>query len=263
MNSHPFFTIDDKKTPVIAFALHDGHFIDGNLRRYLLLDEQGRAREEDPYTGYMIADLPVSKVVVHTSRFQLDLNRTKDKAVYLKPEDAWGLNVWNDLPLRVIRKLHKDYDWFYKSVAALIEAAIKKHGCFFILDVHSYNHLREHPFTEADVERHPEINMGTAYNSKSRKELCDRFTGFFAESRVLGHKIDARQNVIFKGGAFARWVIANYGSYGAVCSIEFKKTFMNEWTGIADIPYINRLKQLLELSVSFLYKEINNKNTEI
>lgn len=262
MSSHPFFTIDDKATPVIAFALHDGHFIDGSLRGHLLLDEQGRAREEDPYTGYMIADLPVSKVVVHISRFQLDLNRTKDKAVYLQPEDAWGLNVWSNLPLHLIKKLHKDYDLFYNAVAAVIEAAIKKYGFVFILDVHSYNYRRETPFTEADATAHPEINMGTAYNRKKWQGLCSRFTNFFSEADVLGYKIDARQNIIFKGGAFARWIIENYGEYSAVFSVEFKKTFMDEWTGIAHIPHINRLKQLLGLSVDFLYHEIKKEKTQ-
>ena len=258
--SPPFFSIDDKATPVIAFALHDGHFIDNTLHDYLLLGEQGRSREEDPYTGYMIADLPVSKVVVHTSRFQLDLNRTKDKAIYLKPEDAWGLNVWNDLPVGAIRKLHKDYDLFYDAVAGIIEAAIKEHGCFFILDVHSYNHRRENPYTEADALTHPEINMGTAYNGKKWQGLCNRLTNFFAKADALDHKTDARQNIIFKGGAFARWVIEHYGEYGAVFSVEYKKTFMDEWTGIANIPHINGLKQLLALSVGFLSKEIKSRN---
>ena len=262
MNRHSFFTVNDRDTPVIAFALHDGHFIDDDLRAYLLLDEQGRSREEDPYTGYMIADLPVSNVLVHTSRFQLDLNRTKDKAVYQKPEDAWGLNVWNNLPSPCIKRLHENYDLFYSTVATLFEAAIKKYDRFFILDVHSYNYLREGPFKDADITGHPEINIGTAYNREKWKGLCDRLTGLFADAAVLDHKIDARQNIIFKGGAFAQWVIEKYGEYGAVFSIEFKKTFMNEWTGIANIPHINRLKQLLGLAVSFLNKEINSKIQE-
>ncbi|MCH5717488.1 N-formylglutamate amidohydrolase [Niabella hibiscisoli] len=91
------FTIVNRNTPILAFALHDGHEIDDALRPYLLLDEQGRAREEDPYTGYMISELPVTTILVHGSRFQLDLNRTKEKSVYAKPEDAWGLKVWNGL----------------------------------------------------------------------------------------------------------------------------------------------------------------------
>ncbi len=252
------FTIVNRGTPILAFALHDGHWIDESLREYLLLDEQGRAREEDPYTGYMIAGLPVTTVTVHTSRFQLDLNRVKDKSVYAKPEDAWGLNVWNELPHAAIKALHTRYDAFYTNVRLLIEEAIKEHGRFCILDVHSYNHRRESPFKEADKETHPEINLGTFYNNEKWFGLCDSYNSFLSGSVISGRQTDARQNIIFKGGAFAQWAAEQFGDYGAILSIEFKKTFMNEWTGIADIAHVNQLKELLMLSVSFLQKEIQN-----
>ena len=254
------FTIVNRKTPLLAFALHDGHWIDEFLRGYLLLDEQERAREEDPYTGYMIADLPVTTVLVQTSRFQLDLNRVKDKSVYAKPEDAWGLNVWNELPPTAIKALHTRYDEFYTNVRLLIEETIKEHGYFCILDVHSYNHRRENPFKEADQETHPEMNLGTAYNKDKWQKLCDSYNNFLSASSILGHRPDVRQNVIFKGGAFAQWVAEQFGDYGAVLSIEFKKTFMDEWTGTANIPHVNSLKQLLLSSVSFLQKETETRN---
>lgn len=253
------FTILNRSTPLLAFALHDGHCIDESLRGYLLLNEQGRAREEDPYTGYMIADLPVTTVVVHTSRFQLDLNRVRDKSVYAKPEDAWGLNVWDELPHTAIKALHTRYDEFYTNVRLLMEVTIKEHGYFCMLDVHSYNHRRESPFKEADKETHPEINLGTFYNKAKWLGLCDSYNSFLSESSILGHQPDVRQNIIFKGGAFAQWVTENFGEDGAVLSIEFKKTFMDEWTGIADIPHVNNLRQLLQSSVSFLQKETETR----
>ena len=255
------FTIVDRSTPILAFALHDGHWIDESLRAYLLLDEQGRAREEDPYTGYMIADLPVTTVVVHTSRFQLDLNRVKDKSVYARPEDAWGLNVWSGLPVAAIEEQHARYDAFYNRVRVLTEEAIKMHGYFLILDVHSYNHRRESPFKEADQETHPEINLGTFYNKERWLSLCDSYNSFLSESSILGHQPDVRQNVIFKGGAFAQWVTDQFGNYGPVLSIEFKKSFMDEWTCIADIPHVNNLRQLLQSSVSFLQKETEKRTS--
>lgn len=246
----------------MSFALHDGHRIDEALCDYLLLDEQERAREEDPYTGYMIADLPVTTVVVHTSRFQLDLNRVKEKSVYAKPEDAWGLDVWNGLPPAAIKALHARYDAFYNEVRLLIEETIKRHGYFCILDVHSYNHRRESPFKKADQETHPEINLGTFYNKEKWLRLCDSYNAFLSESGRSGNQTDARQNVIFKGGAFAQWVTDQFGDYGPVLSIEFKKTFMDEWTGIASIPHVNSLKQLLQSSVSFLQKETETRTRD-
>lgn len=253
------FTIVNRNTPVLAFALHDGHRIDESLHGYLLLDEQARAREEDPYTGYMIADLPVTTVVVHTSRFQLDLNRVKEQSVYAKPEDAWGLHVWNGLPLPAIEALHIRYDAFYTEIRLLIEEALNVHGYFCILDVHSYNHRRESPSEEADSETHPEINLGTFYNKEKWLSLCNNYHDFLSHSKVLNPQPDVRQNIIFRGGAFAQWVTGNFGEKGAVLSIEFKKTFMDEWTGIADIPHVNNLKALLHASVSFLQTEIKNR----
>ncbi|MCH5599359.1 N-formylglutamate amidohydrolase [Niabella ginsengisoli] len=263
MTADNFFTITNRNTPIIVFALHDGHGIEDSLRDYLLLDEQACAREEDPYTGYMISDLPVTTVIVHSSRFQLDLNRAKDKSIYKKPEDAWGLNVWKNLPDSSVQELHKKYDIFYSAIAHLIEEAITAHGYFFILDVHSYNHKRDNSFEEAPVDTHPEINLGTAYNKTKWKNTCDRFAEFLSKEKILDHAIDARQNIIFKGGGFAQWVIENYGAQGAVFSIEFKKTFMDEWTGIANIPHINELKKLLALSVSFLYKERKQEKEDV
>ncbi|HTG55476.1 MAG TPA: N-formylglutamate amidohydrolase, partial [Niabella sp.] len=151
------------------------------------------------------------------------------------------------------------YEAFYNKVGLLIEEAIKRHGYFCILDVHSYNHRRESPFKEADQETHPEINLGTFYNKEKWRDLCNSYNSFLSESSILDHQPDVRQNVIFKGGAFAQWVTGQFGNYGPVLSIEFKKSFMDEWTGIASIPHVNSLRQLLQSSVSFLQKETEKR----
>lgn len=252
----PFFKIEDRSTPVIATAIHDGHFIQDKLRPFMLLNEQERAREEDPYTAYMIAALPLTKIKVESSRFQLDLNRVKEKAIYEKPEDAWGLNVWKKIHAAEKEKLHRDYDLFYEAVKNLLDRTIDAHGHFVILDVHTYNHRREDPFAEADSDANPEINLGTAFNKPQWKELCDNYAAFLTSQEYDGQPFDARQNIKFKGGAFAQWVLKNYGDKGSVLSIEFKKTFMDEWTGIADIPHVNALANLLSKSAHFLENEV-------
>lgn len=251
-----FFEINNQKTSIIATAIHDGHYIKESLRQFMRLTEQQRSREEDPYTAYMISTVPTTTVNVKNSRFQLDLNRTKEKAIYEKPEDAWGLDVWNTLPWAEKNKLHNDYETFYKAMSNLLEETILNHGYFLVLDVHSYNHRRENAFTEADPATHPEINLGTAYNNDKWKGLCEAYKQFFGSKQINNVNIDARENIIFKGGAFAQWIIKNYGSNGCVISIEFKKTFMDEWTGVANIPHINQLQQLVTQSFNFLGAEI-------
>ena len=259
MAENSFYTIDNRTTPFIAVALHDGHFIDAQLRPFLLLDEQGRSREEDPYTWYMIEHLPITKIRVHASRFQTDLNRTKDKAVYQTPGDAWGLEVWNNLPAKQINQLHGNYDIFYNAVYKLIDATIETHGFVVILDVHSYNHRRESAEKQSPPATHPEINLGTAYNTDSWKELFTSYAAFISSYNLMGQKTDARENIIFKGGGFAQQLIKKYGDKCGVLSIEFKKTFMDEWTGVADIEHVLEIKKLLSASLEFLQSEMERR----
>ena len=48
-----------------------------------------------------------TQIIGTHSRFEVDLNRPREKAVYIKPEDAWGLEVWKYKPSQelVIRSL--------------------------------------------------------------------------------------------------------------------------------------------------------------
>ncbi|GAB3005594.1 N-formylglutamate amidohydrolase [Niabella terrae] len=252
MSDLSHYMVNDLGTPVMAFALHAGHAIAPRLRTYMLLSEAERAHEEDPYTGDMIFGLPVTTVRVRQSRFQLDLNRTREKSVYLHPDDAWGLRVWKPLPEEHLRALYEAYDQFYERLKQLITDSIRQWGFFIILDVHSYNHRREGPFTPAAPDSHPEINIGTAYNHSRWQSLCDDYTAFLTGAADWLRPINIGQNIIFKGGAFAQWILENYGDQGAVLSIEFKKTFMDEWTGILDIDQFNRIKKLLSSGVVFL-----------
>jgi N-formylglutamate deformylase len=71
-------------SPLIAVALHHGHFLSPSFFNLSALDESARLREEDPHTGLWTKIAPTS-VVVHRSRFELDLNRPRDRAVYHGP----------------------------------------------------------------------------------------------------------------------------------------------------------------------------------
>ena len=79
--------------PVIATAIHDGHALRPSLQRLSDLDSAVRWREEDPLTSVFTAVGDV-RLQAGTSRFEVDLNRPRDGAVYARPEDAWGLELW-------------------------------------------------------------------------------------------------------------------------------------------------------------------------
>ena len=85
--------------PVIGTAIHSGSELRQDCRNLARLSDSERLREEDPFTDMLIEDFP-NRIVVHRSRFEVDLNRAREAAVYVRPEQAWGLNVWSSPPER-------------------------------------------------------------------------------------------------------------------------------------------------------------------
>ena len=79
--------------PLVATAIHDGHAIRDELVGHLALGESDRLREEDPFTE-LWTHAARTRVVGLRSRFEVDLNRPRESAVYRTPVDAWGLQVW-------------------------------------------------------------------------------------------------------------------------------------------------------------------------
>jgi N-formylglutamate amidohydrolase len=236
------FEIIDRGTAVITAAVHSGHRMRPEIAVFCALAEATRLREEDPFTAE-IADIGTSRIAVRTSRFEVDLNRSRESAVYLDPDEAWGLCVWNQPPgsaaVESSRGLH---DHFYESVAVLLERALSAHDRLIVLDIHSYNHRRRGPgMPPADVEENPEVNLGTRTLDRALwGPVADSFIGM-----MLERGFDVRENVKFGGGYFSRFV--NDLAPGRVCAlaIEFKKTFMDEWTGEADPAALARIRNAL------------------
>src|SRR5690606_32098417 len=94
-------------SPIIATAIHDGHYIPITYLKNMILEEHERTREEDPYTIYL-TELPANRVTVSVSRFFTDLNRPKNKCIYRTPEDAWNLHVWKAVS-KTMEKQSLDY----------------------------------------------------------------------------------------------------------------------------------------------------------
>jgi len=116
------FTITDGRCALIAAALHDGHEIRSDVAASIALTANQRLREEDPFTASWTA-VSASRIVALRSRFEVDFNRPRSAAVYRRPDDAWGLEVWKpDLPECVVERSLAQYDAFYASVETLLEA---------------------------------------------------------------------------------------------------------------------------------------------
>ena len=83
------WSITEGDSPVVATAIHNGHKVREEVGHLLALSEAERLREEDPFTGIW-TDIAKTRIIANFSRFQVDLNRPREGAVYTKPEDAWG-----------------------------------------------------------------------------------------------------------------------------------------------------------------------------
>jgi N-formylglutamate amidohydrolase len=235
---------------VIAVAVHDGHELRSEIAASMSLDKATRLREEDPYTGTVASRFGVS-VVVHRSRFEVDLNRPRDEAVYLTPDDAWGLDVWKTPPsdpqVTTSRGL---YDEFYARLRSVLDDLIARFGGFVLYDIHSYNHRRAGPDSPLDDPRdNPTINLGTGSLPVRWEPVADEFVEQMRGLDLDGEPLDVRQNVRFKGGHLSRWVHENYGSTSCALAIELKKVFMDEWSGELDGGRLDQLGDALLATV--------------
>jgi N-formylglutamate amidohydrolase len=233
--------------PVVVTAIHDGHDLRGEVAAVMALTDAERLREEDPFTG-ALTNVAGTTVVVNRSRFEVDLNRSRDKAVYRTPEDAWGLHVWEgSLAANLVSESLAEYDDFYSQVERLLVDVERRHGRFVVLDLHSYNHRRGGPGTPcADPAGNPEVNVGTGTMDREQWAfLVDRFLSDLAGFDFLGRHLDVRENVKFRGGHFSRWVHERFPASGCALAIEFKKFFMDEWTGEPDMTQLEAMRSAL------------------
>lgn len=213
----------------------------------MALGDAERTREEDPFTGQSILHVP-SHVIVHRSRFEFDLNRAPREAIYETPEQCWGLRVWNAKPARdmVDRSLviHAAY---YRMLGQLLDDIAASHGRFVLLDVHSYNHRRDGPTKPATPQADaPDINIGTYSMPRDQwafliEPLMEAMRGF----DFNGRQLDVRENVAFQGrGEQTRFVHERY-LQGCAIALEFKKFYMDEWTGEADPAELKAMRSLI------------------
>lgn len=255
MNAHCWF--GESALPLLTTAVHAGHDLRPALADRIALDDATRRREEDPFTDRLTA-AGGAPVVVHRSRFEVDLNRPRDGAVYTTPDSAWALDVWREpLPESEIERSLELYDGFYKSLADRLDELAQR-GPFVVVDLHSYNHRRAGAdASPAPEEGNPEVNVGTGSLDRDRwGDLVDRFMDSLAGRSVGGRRLDVRENVRFEGGHLSRWVHERYDGLGCALAVELKKVFMDEWTGVPDDEHLRQLTAALADAVPALLGEL-------
>jgi N-formylglutamate deformylase len=244
--------------PVVIAAIHAGHDIRPELREWLAVPDEERRREEDPLTDYWLP-LGDSTIRVNRSRFEVDLNRPRERAVATEPADTWGMRIWKRPPpapqVDTSLALH---DRFYGCVSRLLDQLVESCGNVLVLDVHSYNHRRDDATRQADPAHNPDIDLGTTTLDRSRfGHLSHRFAEALSQGTLHGHRLDVRENVKYPGGGhFPEWIYQHYGHAVCTISVEYKKTFMDEWTSTADIAAMQSLRTALAHAVHIARAEL-------
>lgn len=250
-----WFTVHRGASPVLGTAIHNGHEVRHEMEDQMALPEDDRLREEDPFTEFTIRDLP-NRIAFHRSRFAVDLNRPRDEAVYLSPEQSWGLDVWETEPTEeMIQQSLQMHDHYYIMLKTMLRELEEQYGHFIVLDIHSYNHRRDGPTKPpSDPSTMPEINIGTFSMDREKwAHVVNPFMEKLREFEFRGHKMDVRENIAFQGkGEQTRFIHANFPETGCAIAIEFKKFFMDEWTGKPDREALVAMRSMIRSTLPLL-----------
>jgi len=258
-----FLTLNINDGPLVATAIHNGHLIRDELVPLLKLSEAERLREEDPFTSDWVT-VGDTRIIVNRSRFEVDLNRARDKAVYRNPEDAWGLDTWHiQLEEDIVNRSLNLYDKFYATLNKQLKSIESRYGKFVVFDIHSYNHRRNRSNkTQADPKDNPEINIGTSnMNETIWRPLVNRFINDLKSHRCEGRQLDVRENIKFKGGHMARCIHNNFPNSGLALAIEVKKFYMDEWTGRGYQSEIDFVGRALVSTINGVLQELEKLQT--
>ena len=241
----PAWTWRRGNDPIVATAIHAGHDLRPEVAALSALNDGNRLREEDPFTDRWTTSAR-NAVVLHRSRWEVDVNRVRDRAVYRQPEDCWGLTPWlADPDAALLADSGALYDAFYAELHEVCLDLVRRHGRFVLLDLHSYNHRRLGPAgPAADPASNPEVNLGTASVGPQWRSLVDRY---LRDLNAAG--LDARENVRFRGAELAAWVHSTFPDTGCCLAVDVKKVFMDEHTGQLDEAVFGRISEALEAAV--------------
>ncbi|CAM1354250.1 MULTISPECIES: N-formylglutamate amidohydrolase [Tenacibaculum] len=231
----------DKYVPYVCGAVHDGHQFRKELWNNCLHTEYERWYEEDPATKQMIQSHPIV-IAGLDSRFEYDLNRTPETAIY---SDAWGKELWKE-PLQEelkVKSLIKHMN-FYKIVGVLISKIENKFGTCIVYDMHSYNWKR----WDREV---PTWNLGTL--NINNKKFIDEIESWrtILEKMPLpnGIKSTAKINDTFQGnGYFLKYITQNFKNT-LVLATEIAKIYCDELEQIMYPEVVLAVEKYLEVGL--------------
>jgi hypothetical protein len=199
----------------------------------MVLPDADRLREEDPFTDRWATVAP-NRIIQNRSRFEMDVNRSRKLTVYRGPSESWGLVVYKPRPTReVMERTRAQHDAYFADLRELLADVQSRHEHFFVFELHSFCHRRSGPDgPPTDPTVAPDVNVGTySVNKRVFRPLIQRFLDDLRSFDFTGRRLNVRTNVNFRGGHHSRFVHSQFPGKGCSLAIEFKKFFMDEWTG--------------------------------
>lgn len=232
----------DAPSPVVALAIHAGHGLREELVPLSAPSEAERFYEEDPFTDWLLEPYPVA-AWSEVSRFEVDLNRPEETAVYRDAGMCWGIVPWRaPLPEAVLERSRARHREAMALLDALVDEAVARFGVAVVLDFHSYNYQRTQrvPAWWEDLSK-PVVNLGTRESPPRFRPLLDALLVELGGVRWQQRPITVGENVVFKGGYVHGRLQARHPDRVLCPSIELKKVFMDEQTGQLDREGFARL----------------------
>ncbi len=220
-----------KPVNYLGVALHNGSRIRPELLGAMEAEQEERFREEDPYTEYFLYDFPI-QLIARDSRFEYDLNWEMDRCIYPAGEKKWGLQVWNrPLMDSEIEWTYNKYKEFHGLMDLLIGYILEYQSFAILFDIHSFCYQREERLKWWEDDK-PEVNLGTRFINRAHfSSLVDLFLQHTSKMEINGHSLRVGENVLFPGGFLTRKYAESHMRKVLVLAIEYKKIFMDEWTG--------------------------------
>lgn len=212
----------DAWLPYLGIAPHHGNQLRAELKPSINLTPEQRIYEEDPHTGQLVLSLPIC-LIAHDSRFEYDLNRPPQTAIY---ESAWGQQVWKK-PLSLARKktsLNK-HAAVYRVLHAIVERIETLHGQCLVFDIHSYNALR--------LEGEPPLfNLGTEQVDKIRYQATlEHWLKKLSAIELPSLQNSTQENAVFFGRGYVATYCRQHFANTLVLPTEIKKVFCEEQSG--------------------------------
>lgn len=229
----------DQYVPYFGTAIHAGGNLRSDLENKILLDDYERWFEEDPATDEFISSMPIA-LIGHDSRFEYDLNRGPDSAIY---EVAWGNQVWKR-PLSKSQKNAslKKHNNYYLVTHALVEKLESMFDGCLVFDMHSYNFQR----WEREV---PLFNIGTERVPKKFKDFPEVWRSDLSKIELTGIDNESKINDTFFGRGYNLQYIHENFEKTLVLATEVKKVYCDELSGESFPQIIRELRSELKEAI--------------